>query len=51
VKESHVCSYDLNTLPNFVANAPQLAGFDLFTRLADYLLQRAGLGKSVIALE
>ena len=35
--------YDINALSNFVANAPQVVGFDPFPRLVDYLLVRAGL--------
>ena len=34
--------YDVNALSNFVANAPQVIGFDPFPRLVDFILQRAG---------
>jgi glutathione synthase/RimK-type ligase-like ATP-grasp enzyme len=34
--------YDINALSNFVADAPNVIGFDPFARLADYLEQRAG---------
>ncbi len=33
----------MNVLSNFVANAPEVIGFDPFRRLVDYLLVRAGL--------
>ncbi len=29
--------YDVNALSNFVADAPQVIGFDPFARLVDYL--------------
>jgi glutathione synthase/RimK-type ligase-like ATP-grasp enzyme len=32
--------YDINVLSNFVANAPQVVGFDPNVRLADYLARR-----------
>lgn len=35
--------YDINALSNFVADAPNVIGFDPFERLADYLEERAGL--------
>ncbi|MDQ6828446.1 MAG: hypothetical protein M3081_06215, partial [Gemmatimonadota bacterium] len=34
--------YDINALSNFVADAPNVIGFDPFARLADYLEVRAG---------
>jgi hypothetical protein len=34
--------YDVNALSNFVANASELIGFDPFTNLVDFLLERAG---------
>lgn len=33
--------YDINALSNFVADAPQVVGFDPFAKLADYLEQEA----------
>ncbi len=33
--------YDINALSNFVADAPQVVGFDPFARLVDYLEQEA----------
>lgn len=34
--------YDVNALSNFVADAPNVVGFDPFERLVDYLAERAG---------
>jgi hypothetical protein len=34
--------YDVNALSNFVANAPELVGFDPFVNLVDVILDRAG---------
>jgi len=34
--------YDINALSNFVADAPNVIGFDPFERLVDYLAERAG---------
>jgi hypothetical protein len=33
--------YDLNALSNFVADAPNVVGFDPFGRLVDLILDRA----------
>ena len=35
--------YDINALSNFVADAPNVVGFDPFERLVDYLEVRAGI--------
>ena len=35
--------YDINALSNFVADAPNVVGFDPFERLVDYLEVRAGV--------
>lgn len=35
--------YDVNALSNFVANAPEVVGFDPFERLVDLIEARAGL--------
>ena len=35
--------YDINALSNFVADAPNVIGFDPFPRLVDFILERAGL--------
>lgn len=37
-----VTYYDINALSNFVADAPNVIGFDPFPKLVDYLLIRAG---------
>jgi hypothetical protein len=34
--------YDVNALSNFVADAPEVIGFDPFAELVDYILERAG---------
>ncbi len=48
-RDGQVYYYDINALSNFVANAPQVVGFDPFPRLVDYLLVRAGLSNLVEA--
>jgi hypothetical protein len=35
--------YDVNALSNFVADAPNVVGFDPWARFVDYLEQRAGI--------
>ncbi len=42
--DGRVYYYDINALSNFVANAPQVVGFDPFPRLVEYFLVRAGVG-------
>jgi len=39
-RDGRVVYYDINALSNFVANAPQLLGFDPHARLVDYLEQQ-----------
>jgi glutathione synthase/RimK-type ligase-like ATP-grasp enzyme len=39
--------YDINALSNFVADAPNVIGFDPFERLVDYLEIRAGITAAV----
>jgi hypothetical protein len=39
--------YDINALSNFVADAPNVVGFDPFTNFVDYLERRAGLSPAV----
>ncbi len=46
-RDGQVFYYDINALSNFVANAPQVVGFDPLPRLVDYLLDRAGLTELV----
>lgn len=36
--------YDVNALSNFVANAPEIVGFDPFERLVEVIAERAGIG-------
>ena len=36
-RDGTVVYYDINALSNFVANAPQILGFDPHVRLVDYL--------------
>jgi hypothetical protein len=42
-RDGNVYYYDINALSNFVADAPQVVGFDPFPQLVDFLLARAGL--------
>lgn len=42
-RDGEVYYYDVNALSNFVANAPDVVGFDPFPKLVDFVLQRAGL--------
>ena len=35
--------YDVNALSNFVADAPNVVGFDPWTRFVDYIEERAGI--------
>ena len=41
-RDGQLFYYDINALSNFVADAPNVVGFDPFARLVDYLLARAG---------
>jgi hypothetical protein len=36
-RDGRIVYYDINALSNFVANAPQILGFDPHARLVDYL--------------
>ncbi len=45
-RDGQVYYYDINALSNFVANAPDIIGFDPFPRLVDFLLVRAGMVRS-----
>ncbi|MDQ4074685.1 MAG: hypothetical protein M3220_00410 [Chloroflexota bacterium] len=42
-RDGQVYYYDVNVLSNFVANAPDVIGFDPFPHLVDFLLKRAGI--------
>jgi hypothetical protein len=48
-RDGQVYYYDVNALSNFVADAPNVVGFDPFPRLVDYILQRAGIGEPAAA--
>lgn len=48
-RDGQVYYYDINALSNFVADAPNVIGFDPFPRLVDFLLARAGLASPVAA--
>jgi hypothetical protein len=41
--------YDINALSNFVADAPNVIGFDPWVRLVDYLEQRTGIAQAKVA--
>jgi len=41
-RDGTLAYYDVNALSNFVADAPNVVGFDPFARLVDYLEMRAG---------
>ena len=43
-RDRQIYYYDINVMSNFVADAPQIIGFDPFPRLVDYLLIRAENG-------
>lgn len=42
-RDGEIYYYDVNALSNFVADAPNVIGFDPFPKLVDFLLERAGL--------
>jgi len=42
--------YDLNALSNFVADAPNVIGFDPFTNLVDLIVERASGGEAAVQL-
>lgn len=42
-RDGQIYYYDINALSNFVADAPNVIGFDPFPEFVDFLLQRAGL--------
>ncbi len=41
--------YDINALSNFVADAPNVVGFDPWVPLVDYLERRAGIAQAQVA--
>ena len=42
-RDGQLYYYDINALSNFVADAPNVVGFDAFACLADWLEREAGL--------
>ena len=42
-RDGEVYYYDINALSNFVADAPNVIGFDPFPRFVDFILRRAGI--------
>ena len=48
-RDGEVYYYDINALSNFVADAPNVIGFDPFPRLVDFIMKRAGIRSAVIA--
>jgi hypothetical protein len=46
-RDGQIYLYDVNSLSNFVTDAPRLVGFDPFERLVDHIERRAGLGVGV----
>ena len=42
-RDGQLYYYDINALSNFVADAPNVVGFDAFVRLVDWLEREAGL--------
>jgi hypothetical protein len=42
-RDGSVLYYDVNALSNFVADAPNVIGFDPHARLVDFLVREAGL--------
>jgi glutathione synthase/RimK-type ligase-like ATP-grasp enzyme len=48
-RDGRATFYDVNALSNFVANAPDVIGFDPFVDLVDLIVDRAGLDTAVAA--
>ncbi len=46
-RDGHPYFYDVNALSNFVADAPEVIGFDPFVNLVDYLMRSAGIRSEV----
>ena len=47
-RDGEIYFYDINALSNFVADAPQVIGFDPLPRLVDFLLERAGIVSTTV---
>lgn len=48
-RDGHHSFYDVNALSNFVADAPNVIGFNPYANLVDLILERAQLGTSVVS--
>ncbi len=48
-RDGQIYLYDVNSLSNFVTDAPNLVGFDPFKRLVDHIERRAGLAAAARA--
>lgn len=48
-RDGQVYYYDINALSNFVADAPNVVGFDPVVKFVDHLVRRSGLGERVAA--
>jgi hypothetical protein len=46
-RDGQLYFYDINALSNFVADAPNVIGFDPFVHLADYLEEQAGVAAAL----
>ena len=47
-RDGKVYFYDINALSNFVADAPNVIGFDPFPKLVDFILERAEYNQPII---
>jgi hypothetical protein len=50
-RDGSLVYYDINALSNFVADAPNVIGFDPFVRLVDYLESRQAQGRPSLGLD
>ena len=50
-RDGEIYYYDINAMSNFVADAPNVIGFEPVPKLVDYLAQRAGLGQGIASAE
>ncbi|MDQ3150036.1 MAG: hypothetical protein M3Q38_08965, partial [Chloroflexota bacterium] len=48
-RDGHHYFYDVNALSNFVADAPNVIGFNPYANLVDLILDRAQLGTSAVS--
>ena len=49
-RDGQIYLYDVNSLSNFVTDAPNLVGFDPFERLVDHFERKAGLREPAAVL-